>query len=77
MCSKTPAGAEDILSSLVNLSFSTGIVSNHMKIGKVIPIFKASDPQTIQNYRPISLLTSFAKLLEKIMYDKVITYLNS
>ena len=48
-----------------------------MKIAKVIPIFKASDPQSIQNYRPISLLTSFSKLLEKIMYDRVITYLNS
>ena len=48
-----------------------------MKIAKVIPIFKASDPQIIQNYRPISLLTSFSKLLEKIMYDKVMTYMNS
>ena len=65
------------LTHIVNLSLSTGIVPNHMKIAKVIPIFKASDPQTIQNYRPISLLTSFSKLLEKIMYDKVMTYMNS
>ena len=66
------------ITHIVNLSFSTGIVpNNHMKIAKVIPIFKASDPQSIQNYRPISLLTSFSKLLEKIMYDRVITYLNS
>ena len=65
------------ITHIVNLSFSTGIVPNHMKIAKVIPIFKASDPQSIQNYRPISLLTSFSKLLEKIMYDRVITYLNS
>ena len=39
-----------------NLSFSTGIVPNHMKIATVIPIFKASDPRSIHNYRPISLL---------------------
>ena len=33
------------LTHIVNLSLSTGIVPNHMKIAKVIPIFKASDPQ--------------------------------
>ena len=42
-----------------------------MKIAKVIPIFKSSD----RNYRPISLLTSFSKLLEKLMYDNIISFL--
>ena len=42
------------ITHIVNLSFSTGIVPNHMQIAKVIPIFKASDPQSIQNYRPIN-----------------------
>ena len=46
------------------LAKCTGIVPNHMKIAKVIPIFKASDPQLIQNYRPISLLTSFLNYLK-------------
>ena len=48
-----------------------------MKIAKVVPIYKASDNNLLKNYRPISLLTSFSKLLEKIMYDKVISFLTS
>ena len=64
------------LTHIFNLSFSTCIAPNHMKIATVIPIFKACNPQAIQRYRPISLFTSFSKLLDRIMYDKVITYLN-
>ena len=45
-----------------------------MQIAKVVPIYKASDNNLLNNYRPISLLTSFSKLLEKIMYDKVISF---
>jgi hypothetical protein len=46
-----------------------------MKIAKVIPIHKRSDPTLIQNYRPISLLPALSKLLEKIMYKKVVGFL--
>jgi len=49
----------DKIIHIVNRSFSTGIVPDQMKIAKVIPIFKSSDPSSIKNYRPISLLTSF------------------
>ena len=59
------------------MSLSAGIVPDDMKVAKVIPIFKSSDPKLLKNYRPISLLTAFSKLLEKIMYDKVISYLNA
>jgi retron-type reverse transcriptase len=48
-----------------------------MKIAKVIPIYKASDPSLLKNYRPISLLPAFSKLLEKIMYDKLMSFLVS
>ena len=48
-----------------------------MKVAKVVPVFKSSDRSSIKNYRPISLLTSFSKLLEKIMYDKVMNFLNA
>jgi hypothetical protein len=45
-----------------------------MKIAKVIPIFKNEDKKLISNYRPISVLPIFSKILEKIMYRRVITY---
>ena len=67
----------DPITHIMNRSFITGIVPDQMKIAKVIPIFKTSDPSSINNYRPISLLTSFSKLLEKLMYDKVMFFLKS
>ena len=60
---------------IINRSFECGVVPDEMKIAKVIPIFKSSDRNSITNYRPISLLTSFSKLLEKLMYDKMISFL--
>jgi hypothetical protein len=36
-----------------------------MKIAKVVPVFKNGDPLSMDNYRPISLLSSFSKILEK------------
>ena len=47
-----------------------------MKIAKVVPIFKKGDSQLLTNYRPISLLTCFSKILEKIIYVRTITFLN-
>jgi len=46
-----------------------------MKIAKVVPVYKASDPSLLTNYRPISLLTSLSKLLEKLMYNNVVKFL--
>ena len=48
-----------------------------MKIVKVIPIFKAGDNTLMKNYRPVSLLPAFSKLLERIMYNKLMGFLNS
>ena len=61
---------------IFNLSIMTGIVPIKMKIAKVVPIFKKGDPQLLNNYRPISLLTSFSKILEKIVYTRTIKFLN-
>ena len=56
-------------------SFLTGIVPQQMKIAKVVPIFKTSDPTLPTNYRPISLLTTFSKLIERLLYNKVMNFL--
>ena len=41
---------------------------------KVIPVFKKGSPLTVSNYRPISLLSIFNKILERLMYNRLITY---
>ena len=51
------------LSYIANISFQKGTFPKDMKIAKVIPIFKNKDKQNIQNYRPISLLPAFSKIM--------------
>ena len=47
-----------------------------MKISKVIPVYKKGEKYQVCNYRPISLLTSLSKLLEKIVYTRLLEFLN-
>jgi hypothetical protein len=45
-----------------------------MKFSIVKPIFKKGDRKNITNYRPISLLTSFSRVLEKALYIRLTEY---
>jgi fructose-1,6-bisphosphatase/inositol monophosphatase family enzyme len=47
-----------------------------MKYAVFIPIFKEGDKTEISNYRPISILSSFSKLLEKVMYNQLQEHFN-
>ena len=48
-----------------------------MKIARVIPIFKTGDVQEFSNYRPISILPQFSKILEKIFHSRLTSFLNN
>ena len=48
---------------IYNLSLSTGVVPKKLQIAKVIPVYKKGDADSTCNYRPISLLSIFDKLL--------------
>ena len=45
-------------------------------IARVIPLFKSGDKSTFTNYRPISILPAFSKILERIVYNRILSYLN-
>jgi hypothetical protein len=60
---------------IFNKSLQFGIVPSNLKIAKVVPIFKSGDAQDMNNYRPISLLCSFSKILEKIVFLRLMDYL--
>ena len=64
------------LTRLTNLSFSQGVVPDDLKVALVSPLYKTKDPKTFSNYRPISLLPLFSKLLEKLMFNRLLSFLN-
>ena len=65
------------LSEIINLSLQTGIVPEKLKIAIIIPLYKSGDNQSYCNYRPISILPSLSKILEKTVYKRFkIDYLN-
>jgi hypothetical protein len=60
---------------IYNVSFQTGIFPDMMKKGKIRPVFKKGDRPDVQNYRPISILSVFSKILEKLMYNRLLSFL--
>ena len=51
----------ELLTCLINRSFLDGIFPTELKLARVVPIFKSGDSAIFSNYRPISILTFFAK----------------
>ena len=65
------------LSEIINLSFSTGIYPDNLKIAEVIPIYKDKGSMLeCCNYRPISLLSNINKIYEKMMHSRRYNFLN-
>ena len=63
------------ITHVFNLSIVHGVVPLCMKIAKVVPIFKKGNSHEVGNYRPISLLTGFSKILEKIISVRFVKFL--
>jgi hypothetical protein len=59
------------LTHIYNHSLLTGIFPNCLKVSIVRPLYKKGDKTNMSNYRPISLLTTFSKILEKVMYNRL------
>ena len=63
------------LMTLINLSFTSGSFPNSLKYAKLIPIFKSNSKFEVCNYRPISILPSFNKMFEKLLYPRVTDFI--
>ena len=61
---------------IFRLSLEEGIFPDDLKAAKVTPIFKAGDENDFGNYWPISVLSCFSKILEKIMYKRLFNHLS-
>ena len=52
-----------------------GHFPDKLKIAKIIPTFKSEDKLLFNNYRPISILHFFSKILKRFMYNRLVNYL--
>jgi len=63
-----------LLSNVINENICDGVFPNTLKIAKVVPIFKSGDSEIPTNCRPISVLTYFSKIYEKVLYGRLNDY---
>lgn len=66
----------DVLTKLVNNVLVNGIFPNELKMSKISPIFKSGNKRCLNNYRPISVLSIFSKILEKIIKKRMLKHIN-
>ena len=64
------------LEKIFNHSMKSGVYPDALKVAKVIPIFKKGDQTSVNNYRPISVLSPINKIFEKILYTRLIKYID-
>ena len=60
---------------LINLSFSTGVFPDLLKIANTISVLKIGDRQDYKNYRPISLISNLSNLIEKLAHKRLYNFL--
>jgi hypothetical protein len=63
------------LAHIANLCFQQGVFPAVLKDATVIPIYKEGAKNELSNYRPISLLSGFSKLLEKLIHTRLVDFL--
>ena len=64
------------LTYIFNMSLKSGIVPDQLKIARVVPIHKKDSKNVFNNYRPISVLPGFSKILERLVFNRCISFLN-
>jgi hypothetical protein len=64
------------INHICNASLNEGVFPDRLKYAIVKPIHKKGDKTDVSNYRPISLLTTFSKIFEQVMYRRLRQHLN-
>ena len=64
------------LSNIFNKAIHEGCFPNAMKLAKVVPLHKGDSVLNVCNYRPISLLPIFSKIFERLIYNRLIKFID-
>ena len=62
---------------ICNLSIVQGVFPEELKTANVLSLYKADEPMLFNNHRPVSLLTVLSKVFEKIMYNRLLNFLDT
>ena len=64
-----------VIADIFNMSVTNGSFPNCLKFATIVPVFKKGNPKLKENYRPISTISIFSKLIEKLMSNRIIEFL--
>lgn len=62
------------ITKIINQCFQSGSFPDKLKIAKVIPLYKKKDDTLLENYRPVSVLSSVSKVFERTIYNQIYQY---
>ena len=63
------------MTHIINLSLGVGRVPVDMKLARVVPLHKKNSKTEVGNYRPVSILNSMSKVIERIVFSQLNEYL--
>ncbi|XP_049941004.1 uncharacterized protein LOC126417150 [Schistocerca serialis cubense] len=66
----------DAMATAVNDVIASGCFPDSLKTAQVTPIYKKGDKSKTENYHPISILPAFSKVVEKVIYTQLMTFLS-
>ena len=64
----------DVITFICNLSFRSGVYPERLMVAIITCIYKSGNPQLFRNYRAISILVAFSKIIEKAAANRFLTY---
>ena len=65
------------LTYIIDPSLANGVVPDQLKIARVIPLFKSGTISLFTNYRPVFVLPALSKILERIVYKRLMGFLDT
>ena len=65
------------LATIINLCVTQGYFPVQLKKGCIMPMFKKGEKSQISNYRPVCSLSPLSKIIEKVIYNRMVKYIDS